>query len=308
MKVKSIGFEIKNPNPNINISDVMTMFMNSSSRVHSYADFSRQILMAEKDDYYIGLVLTYKNQKKNLKSTINRGNFKLKVEDLKSDEKIVTFNFFCLKKSNLKGLYLYHHASCSVSSLFSNFQTLSNEYIRRKNKEELASLGQKASKEEKNAVNEKYNDRLDYKIILTQDSIEELLADFKKIKSACFRFTHIGFSEAPMLAIEEETKNIDVNFSIAPESRTRTDRLARKISGAYHSVKNIVKAKVVAVDYQDNERFIDILNCPTFFDEYDFDFIAEKVDGLANDNYTDNEVVGIIIDQIETGKNSDVFN
>ncbi|MDF7648078.1 hypothetical protein PUG42_05895 [Erwiniaceae bacterium L1_54_3] len=307
MKVKSIGFEISNENPNINVSDVLQKFIASSSRVHNYADYSRQILVSERDDYYVGLVLTYKNQKKNLKSTIDGGRFKLKVEDLKDDEKIVTFNFLCLKKSNLKGLYLYHHASCSVSSLFSNLQTISNEHIRSKNKEEIEALGKSASKEEKATVNEKYNQRLDYKIIFNQDGIEDMLAEFKKIKSASFRFSHLGFSEKPMIAMEEETQNIDVTFSIASDSRPRTDRLARKIHDAYQASRNIIKAKVVAVDYQDNERFIDILNCPTFFNEYDFDEIAEKVDGLSDDNYTTNAVVDIIIDQIENGLNKDVF-
>lgn len=307
MRVKSIGFEIHNPNPNINTSDVIKSFIASSDRVHNYADYSRQILLSERDSYYVGLVLTYKNQKKNLKSTINGGKFILKVEDLKADEKVVAFNFFCLKKSNLKGLYLYHHSSCSVSSLFSNLQTISNEFIRKKNKEDLDALGKNASQKNKAAVNEKYNERFDYKVIFNQEDIEGVLSEFKKIKSAAFRFSHIGFTEGPMTAIEEETKNIDVNFTIANELRSSTHRLAGKISNAYKASKNIIKAKVVAIDYHDNERLIDILNCPTFFNEYEFDYIAEKVDGLSNDNYTQNDVVDIIIDQIENGTNSDVF-
>ncbi|ERK18598.1 hypothetical protein L579_1922 [Pantoea sp. AS-PWVM4] len=307
MKVKSIGFEIENPNQFIKTGDVLAAFIQASRRVHSYTDSSRQILMSEEPDYYVGMVLTYRNQKKNCKSTFSGGKFRLKVEDLKGSEKLVSFNFFCLKKSNLKGLYLYHHSSCSINSLFSNFQTISNDYIRSVNKKEIDALGEKPKKKDVIAVNKKYKERFNFKILTTQSSIEAILAQFKKIKSASFRFSHLQFEQKPMSAIETITKNIDINFSIDNASRSKTSNIGRLISDAYGSVSNILKAKVVALDYNDNERFIDVMNCPTFFDEYDFDLIADKVDGLTNDNYSSSEVIDIIKDQIMNGKNKNVF-
>jgi len=307
MKVKSIGFEIENPNPHINSIEVFKKFIEASSRVFSYGDFSRQVLLSEGKDYYYGMVLTYRNQKKSCKSTIKEGKFKLKVEDLKSSEKLVSFNFFCLKKSNLKGIYLYHYSSCSINSLFSTFQTISNEYIRNINKEDIKLLGENAKQKDIINVNKKYKQRLNFNILTTKDNIENILSSFKKIKSASFRLSHIGFNQKPMNAIEPLTKNIDVNFSIDANERTKTPKLGRLISEAYSGVKDIIKAKVVAVDYNDNERFIDIINCPTFFDEYDFDFIADKVDGLTNDNYTSNEIMTLIQEQMTKGKNANVF-
>lgn len=308
MKVKSIGFHIENLNPHINISEILKSFIDSSARVHSYLDYSRQILLTEDQDFYVGMVLTYRNQKKSCKSTISGGKFKLKVEDLKSNEKLVSFNFFCIKKSTLKGLYLYHHSSCSISSLFSNFQTISNEYIRKKNTDEVSLLGNKPKQKAVVAINKKYKQRPNFKILTTKDNIENILAQFKKIKSASFRFSHLDFIEKPMKAIETLTSNIDVNFSIENAARTKTSTLGQLISDAYKNTSNILKAKVVAIDYLDNERLIDVVNCPTFFEQYDFDFIADKVDGLTNDNYTSNAVVGIIKDQIINGKNRNVFN
>lgn len=99
-----------------------------------------------------------------------------------------------------------------------------------------------------------------------------------------------------------------MNFSIDNASRSKTSKLGQLISDAYNGVNNILKAKVVAVDYHDNERLIDVVNCPTFFKEYDFDYIADKVDGLTNDNYTSNEVIDIIKDEIIKGSNANVFN
>lgn len=307
MKVKSIGFQIENLNGNINIKDVLKSFINSSARVHSYTDFSRQVLLSEEPDFYVGMVLTYRNQKKSCKSTIKAGAFKLKVQDLKSNEKLVSFNFFCMNKKTFKGLYLYHHSSCSINSLFSNFQTLSNEFIRAKNKEEIDALGDNPKQKDVVNVNKKFKERVNYKILTTQDNIEALLSTFKRIKSASFRFSHLDFLQKEMSAIEPLTKNIDVSFSIESVEREKTAKLGRLISKAYNQVQNITQAKVVAIDYSENERFIDVMNCPTFFEEYDFDFIADKVDGVTNQNYTSNPVVDIIKDQMLNGKNKNVF-
>lgn len=49
------------------------------------------------------------------------------------------------------------------------------------------------------------------------------------------------------------------------------------------------------------------MNCPTFFESYDFDTIAEKVDGLTSDNYTTNPIFGMIKDEILNGANRYAF-
>lgn len=309
MNIKSIGFSIDNLNKNIKTSDIISHLIKCSSNEIKRTDYVRKILISNDKDFYTGLVLTFKNQKRNCKSTVKDGNFVVKVEDLKGDEKLVHFNFFCLKKDTLKGLYLYYHGSCSLNMLFSHLQTSSNEYIRNLQEKEIKALGDKPDNKKIKIINKKYSERLNFSVILNKSNLEKILADFKEIKSATFRFSNIAFSQAEMIATEAYTKNTDITFNIDPTERKKTSPIARRVNGVLKGMGNsITKGKVVATDYNNNEKVIDFFKCPTFFDNYDFDEMANKVDGLSNENFTTNGIVAIIKEQILKGKNKNEFN
>ncbi|MCW6601749.1 hypothetical protein ND444_05675 [Yersinia ruckeri] len=308
MNVKSIGFSIKNPNKNVCTKDVINYFISLSDNQITRADYDRKVMLTEEDDFYTGLVLTFKNQKKNCKSTMANGKFVLKVEDLQGDEKLVHFNFFCLKKDSLRGLYLYYHGSCSLSALFHRLESASNEYIRNLVRDEIKNLGKKPDQKKSEAINKKYAERFEYEIIVDESNLETMLSSFKEIKSATFRFSSIGFEKPEMLGIEQFARNTEVTFNITTEDKTKTSPIARSVTKAFKSVGGILKGKVVAKDHQNHERIINFFNCPTYFNESDFDLMAEKVDGLTNDNYHKNEIVAIIKDEISNGKNKHEFN
>ncbi|NBJ36901.1 hypothetical protein GE191_24930 [Serratia fonticola] len=309
MNIKSIGFSIENYNNNISTNDIFSHLIKCSDNEVKRTDYVRKILISDDKAYYTGLVLTFKNQKKNCKSTVKDGKFVVKVEDLKGDEKLVHFNFFCLKKSSLKGLYLYYHGSCSLNMLFSHLQTSSNEYIRRIQEDEIKALGDKPSHKQIQLINKKYSERLNFSVILNKGNLEKILSDFKEIKSATFRFSSIDFKQAEMVATEAYTKNTDITFNIEATERKRTSPIARRVNAVLKALGgSITKGKVVATDYSNTEKTVDFFNCPTFFDIYDFDEMANKVDGLTNDNFTTNSIVSIIKEQIITGKNKNEFN
>ena len=308
MNVKSIGFSIKNPNKNVSTKDVIERFIALSDSQISRIDYDRKIMLTEEDDFYTGLVLTFKNQKKNCKSKMANGKFVVKVEDLQGDEKLVHFNFFCLRKDTLKGLYLYYHGSCSLNSLFNHLESKSNEHIRILINKETKALGAQPSPKEIAKINKKYEERFEYEIIVDDTNLEIMLAEFKEIKSATFKFSSLAFSSNEMLAVEQFAKNTDVTFNITAADKTKTSPIARSVVKAIKSAGGILKGKVVAKDFNNHERIINFFNCPAYFSEFDFDLMAEKVDGLTNDNYHKNQIVAIIKEEISIGKNKDNFN
>lgn len=308
MRVKSIGFSISNPNPNVNTADVMEAFIRASTREHNRIDYTRRILISDvNDDYYYGLVVTFRNQKKNCKSQFTGGKFQLKIEDLAGNDKLANFNFFLIKKSNLTGLYMYHRGSCSLNNLFSHFQTISNEFIRELNANEVKALGDKPKHKEIIAVNKKYKDRLSFQIMTNKDDIKKILGQFKEIKKTIFKFNYIDFKGGPMTALEPfaNTTTIDMTFNAG--DKTKIQALSQHMYDIYKQMGGIVKARVTAVDHAGFEKVIDFMNCPTFFESYDFDTIAEKVDGLTSDNYTTNPIFGMIKDEILNGANRYAF-
>ena len=93
MKVRSIGFTINNNNKNINTVDVMNAFINASNREHSRTDYTRKILISDVNDFYYGLVVTFRNQKKNCKSHLLMVNSSLKLKIFKEVTNLLISTF-----------------------------------------------------------------------------------------------------------------------------------------------------------------------------------------------------------------------
>ncbi|WP_370611796.1 hypothetical protein [Klebsiella aerogenes] len=307
MKVKSLGFSISNTNPHVSTPDAMLALIESSNRVHHRTDYSRQILITDDKDFYSGLVVTFRNQKKNCKSNLKDGKFKLTVENLTGGDKLASFNFFCICKTSMKGLYMYHHGSCSLNGLFTHLQTVSNEFIRKLCDEEMKALGPKPSHKNKVAINKKYNDRFSFILITNKKDIGDILREFKEIKHASFKFDYLDFKDGSMTALEAFSNSTEINFNIEPSDRQKIVALSQSLSDVYKKLPGINKAKVTAIDHLNNEKIIDFMICPTFFETYEFDFIADMVDGITNDNYTTSKVFDIIKEEIINGKNKNVF-
>ncbi|CQB46179.1 Uncharacterised protein [Salmonella enterica subsp. enterica serovar Typhimurium str. DT104] len=308
MQVKSLGFSITNENENINTIDVMNEFIKASSRQYDRADYTRRILMSDVNDFYYGLVVTFKNQKKNCKSQFIDGKFQLKVEDLQGDEKLATFNLFLLNKTNLRGLYMSHHGSCSLNTLFSHLQSVSNEFIRKQNAADIVKLGDKPKQKEVTAVNKKHKKRFSFSIMTTKEDIKTILGQFREIKKASFKFDYIDFKGGPMTPLEAFANSTTIDMCINPDDKYKIGALSQTMSDAFNAMKGgISKARVTAIDHSGIEKIIDFMDCPAFFESYDFDVIAEKVNGLTNDNYTSNPVFDIIKDEILNGANKNAF-
>ena len=110
-----------------------------------------------------------------------------------------------------------------------------------------------------------------------------------------------------MTAIETFANSTVINFNIDPSDRKKVSTLSQNLSNAFKTLPNIAKAKVTAVDHSNIEKIVDFINCPTFFETYEFDDIAAMVDGITNDNYTSSKIFDIIRKEINDGKNKNVF-
>ena len=93
MKVRSIGFTINNNNKNINTVDVMNAFINASNREHSRTDYTRKILISDVNDFYYGLVVTFRNQKRTVSRNLLMVNSNLKLKIFKEVTNLLISTF-----------------------------------------------------------------------------------------------------------------------------------------------------------------------------------------------------------------------
>lgn len=307
MKIRSIGFSVTNKNTAVPTKDLLDYLILKSTHEIERIDYNRQILLTEENNYYTGLVLTYKNQRKNCLSKIQNGKFTIKVEDILSDDKLVSFNFFCINKKSLKGLYLSYRGSCSINSLFSSWQSYSSQLIKKNMRKELKALPQPKDNVKVNAIHKKYDGGLEFSIIIEKSGLSDLLKSFNEIKSASFRFDSIDFTSTEMIGVEQFTRNTEVTFNISDSDKPKVQQIGASIGQVFKNLPGISKGVVTAVDHNKNERLIDLINSPCFFSEYDFDTIAAEVNGLNNDNYTSNAIIDIIKKEMEHGNQKNEF-
>ncbi|KLF85693.1 hypothetical protein YA43_05205 [Enterobacter hormaechei subsp. steigerwaltii] len=308
MRIKGNGFSINTNNPNINLLEVIRNFMTSNTQVVHRTDYSRRVMINEEQEYFTGLVLTFKNQRKNCLSKIENGKFSIKVEDLQGEDKLVNFNFFCINKSSLKGLYLYYRGSCSLNNLFSVFQSQSNRFIRRIISAEKKALGRNAPENQKEAIDTKYSERVDFNILVDRNDIVTMLSAFRSIKCAGFRFDTIDFTSPELRGVEQFTRNTEVTFNIDEEDRTKVRPIADHINQLVRNIQHITKGRIEAIDHAGNERIVDLINSPSYFIEYEFDDMAEHVNGLTDDNFASNPIIGIIKSEMENGAKHHEFS
>ena len=307
MKIKSLGFSIKNNNSKVSTSDIINYLIQKSTHEIKKADYDRQILVSDDTNYYSGLVLTHKNQRKNCLSTINNGQFQIKIDDIVGDEKLVSFNFFCISKKSLKGIYMYYRGSCSLNSLFSSWQSYSSQFIRKQMRAELAKLATPKDKKQVDAIHKQYKGRLEFSIIIDKNSLSSLVQSFREIKSASFRFDSVDFNNSDMIGVEQYTRNTEISFNISDSDKTKVQVVGDSIGNLFNNMPGISKGVIRGIDHNKTERFIDLINSPCFFSEYEFDDLASHVNGLNNANYNNNAIIGIIKNEIENGKNKNEF-
>jgi hypothetical protein len=80
-----------------------------------FGSYDRLLYISERDDYFLGLFLTVKDQRKVPEIQQAGEDYIVKVRDLDDDSSLIDFNFFAVNKTSAKGLYQHYHNSCSLN-------------------------------------------------------------------------------------------------------------------------------------------------------------------------------------------------
>ena len=196
---------------------------------------------------------------------------------------------------------MYHRGSCSLNNLFSSWQSFSSQLIRKKMTEELKKLPQPRDEIKVKAIQDKYEGRLSFSVIIDKAGLQTLLQSFNEIKSASFRFDSIDFKDSDMIGVEQFTRNTEVTFNISDNDKSKVQQIGDNLGKVFNNIAGISRGVIHAIDHGKNERVIDLINSPCFFGEYDFDTIASNVNGLNNANYVGNAIIGMIKEEMENG-------
>ncbi|TAI82877.1 hypothetical protein [Pectobacterium versatile] len=307
MKVRRIGVSLVNQNKTIRFSDFIHYIVSLNGERLGFENGERFFLFHEDDVFFSGVVLTFKDQRRDCRARFQNGQFTIHTADIINDEKLIDFNFFAVNKYTLKGLYEYYHNSCSIHVLFALLRNKFNVLKADKISEYISdniSLG----REKAEARGKKhYAGRLSTKVLIDGRDIPTVLAEYAKVRKIEMLFDAHQFSIGHAVALQRSSRDVKVSFNITDSEQSRIDRLAQGVVELAGNA-GFKKGSVSTLDGDDVERTISIVNCPKFLGECDFETLAHRIDGLTIDNFHENEILAELKREIIEGEYRVLFN
>ncbi|MSE16444.1 hypothetical protein GKC49_15395 [Pantoea agglomerans] len=307
MKVRRIGVSLKNNNKTIRFSDFINYMISFNGERMGFEGGERFFLFNEDESFFSGVVLSFKDQRRDCRARFQDGQFTIHTADILDDEKLIDFNFFAIKKDSLKGLYEYYHNSCSVHVLFALLRNKFNLLKADKISEYIAdniALGRERAEAKGKRV---YTGRLSTLILVDDRDIPTVLAEYEKVKKIEMLFDAQQFAIGHAVALQRSSREVKVSYNITNSEQSNIERLSQGVVELAESV-GFKKGSVSTVDGDDVERTISILNCPKRLGECDFETLAHRIDGLTVDNFHENEILVELKREINEGEYRALFN
>ena len=276
MKVRFLGFSL-NPGGGLSLQDFFVKHMVLlNGNEFDFNRYKRLCYIHNDKNIVIGLLLTIKNHKRFCELRDEGGALKIKVNTVGSDSDLMDFNFFVINTLNGLGLYQHYHNSCSINQFGRLLRRKFREIQDKLYKEELEAAGE-LSKKEENKLKKKYKPSMSFELMVRPEKLEELVKGLETIRSFEVDFFALKADEpefAPMSPYLKKERRI---FSF--RRKTKAKDVVGIIKDAVTNL-SIIRGRVIGRDVSNIERIIRISENPDNFGEYDYDFVAEKVNSL----------------------------
>lgn len=307
MKVRLYGFEIEATGHSVSVDSLLSQFENNSGVPDTSKSIERRIYVNGKSnsDYYVGLVVTVKDQKKFCKLENDHGHIKITVENLRGNNKLMEFNFFAINKSNGIGIYQHYYQSCGVNVFGSYLNKAHNEIRDSLIDEEIfahkSSNNGNISNKALKAIKRKHGGILRFSPLVRKDSLSKILEEYKAIKAFEFEYSTLvpDIKQGMPLSKFVKKKREKVTFSSIWS-------LSELTQGIVDTIKQIKpkSGRVHVVNSFDEDTTLKIFDIPDNFGEEEYDDVAQKLHNLDVFDFASH----IIIDELIETCQSDEYN
>jgi len=309
MKVRMYGFEIESESPSVSIGELMSYFASNSGTPDQSRSIERRIFLDESTNknYYIGLVVTVKDQKRFCRLENKKGHIKITVENLTGDSKLMEFNFFVLNKKNGIGLYQHYYQSCALN-VFGEYLISHHRMLREKftNEEIEAQVNKKGalSADEEKTIRRKYRGRLRFSQLVRKDSLEKILKEYKALKAFEYEISALDADVREGVPLSRYVSKLREKLTFS--RGWSVSDLASAISGAVQKL-NPKSGRVYALNELGEDVSLRIFDIPDNFGEEDFDDVAAKLHNLDLEAIGSNEVASGLVAACQSDNLKHIF-
>ncbi len=291
MLVRFLGFSVKSP-PSIPLNKVMEDLEQKSNNYEQFDEAGRFLFVDthSDDNYYLGLIVTVKNQRTFCELRETGTSFKVRVNQLDANSNIMEFNFFVINKDSGVGLYQHYHQSCSIGqgiNLIKKHFAKLKDLKRKVKKEELIASGTLPNKAEKK-VKKIFKGFFKWEILVRKDKLAEVLSELERIKAL----------EIDLAYLEPDSKEFGQLSGFVRKQRRKFSFI--KKANPYNLIQPIVSAvnksdtksgRVFGIDDQGVDRIIKIQNNPDNFGEFDYDEVATHINNLDVSDFKESWII-----------------
>jgi len=282
MKVRFIGFSLEAKSI-ISIDELASYLVGIKNEQYLLGEHHRMVFINQYHDneYFLGVLVTIKDQRRFCELTNEDGSFKIKVSDLEESNNIMDFNFFVINKETGFGLYQHYHQSCSINQFGYLMSKRYQSLVKSRIESEMNKI-KNISESQKRSIRKRHSGEMAWQVLVRKDKLDDILIELKRIKSFEFDFLYLEAKEKEYEQLSPFVNKERRRFNFVQNSPVNI-----LTSSITEFIKNygLMKGRIIGEDEHGIERIIHILDNPDNYGEYDYDDVASKLNSLILDEF-----------------------
>lgn len=278
MKVRIYGLAVSAEKP-IELSELFSHLEKSSGNSAEFSGHNRLLYTSGVDDFYCGLFITIKDQRKYLELKNTGSEAEMLIRSVTEGAHLADFNFFAISKKTGRGLYQHYHNSCSANQ-FCIFLKRKHDELRNAHiAAELAKI-ENPTEKQKAAVRKCFSGAFEWQQLVRPETLDALIASFSEVKAFSFDVATISQPEHQFTALGSFAKKVTHRFLFSKSA---------KLNSLVSGIRDVLKSyqpdsgSLEGLDMNGMEQTIHLSNNFDSFGEFDFDDVAEKMTFLPKD-------------------------
>lgn len=273
MHARLIGF-VWRTGKGITFDEFFEQLKSLRGELTRFGNYDRLLYTGETQEYFVGLFLTVKDQRRACEIRDLGGEFKINVRALADGTSLTDFNFFIVSKGTGRGLYQHYHNSCSFNQ-FSIFCSRQYDDLRESRREAdlVPEGGDEAPGIAKRKIAEKYKGGLEWEVMVRQEKLQELLEELKIINFIEYEVATFTADEPTLTPLEPFVKKETRRLRFHPDMTA--DGLRSRL-GDFVRRGNMRQGRVVGRDHEGIERIYRLLENPDSFGQYEYEDLADE--------------------------------
>lgn len=295
MLVRFVGFTMASESTGFAIHDYIDQMKGSGYEIEG-GEHGRIIYFNDthSTDYFVGLLVTVKDQRTYCKLINESGKLHVEVTALDSGANLMDFNFFVINKATGAGLYQHYHQSCSIN-LFGAINSRRFSELRTAKLDQAIALGSQKTKlkrKDEKSIRSQYKGNLQFEVLVRKENLNALIEELARVQDFEFSFSTLTTNEPEFKPLDAYVRK--ERHSISFTQKTPVSLLSRLIPKIIKA-KEIEEGKVTGVDANGITRILRITDNPDNFGEYDYDAVAPKINDLNIDEFERSWVIKELI-------------